>query len=347
MSDFKRPISIIGAGSVVEDGHLPGYRNAGFEITGIFDIKPGRAAGVAKDFLLDESIVYDSVNKLVESAPQAAVFDLALPPLAIVPALEQIPDGRAVLMQKPMGENLEQARKILEVCKRRKLTAGVNFSLRFSPSVQAMHKMIQSGEIGEIQKAFYHVVRAPEAGDKASPAKYTWEFVWSNKFWRYVYWIIHHVDMMRLFFDDPVSVCVKTEPGDPGEITFIRLKTGSGREITYRWGISESWYYTVGIHGSKGVVRFKLDGKYPHNGPDLLKIGRGGPGDRTWQIIDEKGAWFPDGFQNSMTAFMRHLDDPVKNSYSSLVDNAIRTMAVVDALIISGRTGTEIAVEYP
>jgi predicted dehydrogenase len=347
MSDFKRPISIIGAGSVVEDGHLPAYRNAGFKISGIYDIKPGRAASVAKDFNLDASIVFDSVNQLVNSAPQNAVFDLALPPLAIVPVLEQLPDGRAVLMQKPMGENLEQAKKILEVCKRKNLPAGVNFSLRYSPSVQAMLKMVQSGEIGEPQKAFYHVVRAPEAGDKASPAKYTWDFVWTNKFWRYVYWVIHHVDMMRLFFDDPVSVFVSTEPNDPGEITFIRLKTGSGREITYRWGISNTWYYTVGIHGSKGAVRFKLDGKYPHNGSDLLKIGKGEPGHRSWQTIDEKGAWFPDGFQNSMTAFQKHIQNPQENPYLSLVDSAIRTMAIVDALIASGREGVGKAVVYP
>jgi hypothetical protein len=48
-----------------------------------------------------------------------------------------------------------------------------------------------------------------------------------------------------------------------------------------------------------------------------------------------------------MTAFQKHIQDPGNNPYSSLVDNAIRTMAVVDALINSGREGVEKAVDYP
>ena len=38
--------------------------------------------------------------------------------------LENIPEGSAVLMQKPMGENIEQADRIMKICREKKLTAG-------------------------------------------------------------------------------------------------------------------------------------------------------------------------------------------------------------------------------
>jgi predicted dehydrogenase len=39
----KRPIIIIGAGSIVNDAHLPAYKIASFEVAGIFDINNERA----------------------------------------------------------------------------------------------------------------------------------------------------------------------------------------------------------------------------------------------------------------------------------------------------------------
>jgi hypothetical protein len=39
----KRPIVIIGAGSIVNIAHLPAYELAGFEVAGIFDLDKDKA----------------------------------------------------------------------------------------------------------------------------------------------------------------------------------------------------------------------------------------------------------------------------------------------------------------
>src|SRR5262245_34576512 len=82
-------------------------------------------------------------------AVEGAIFDLAVPPGEIAGILEQLPAGAAVLMQKPMGRDLDDARRILRLCRERKLTAAVNFQLRFAPNMLALRDAIARGVLGE------------------------------------------------------------------------------------------------------------------------------------------------------------------------------------------------------
>ena len=77
-----------------------------------------------------------------------AIFDLATPPAAHVSVLERVPAGAGVLIQKPMGSDLDEATKILEVCRERKLRAAVNFQLRFSPMMMAVRDALDRGLLG-------------------------------------------------------------------------------------------------------------------------------------------------------------------------------------------------------
>ena len=49
-----------------------------------------------------------------------------------------------------MGESIEQAKEILDICHAKNLTAGVNFQLRQAPYMIAARKLIQDGVIGDI-----------------------------------------------------------------------------------------------------------------------------------------------------------------------------------------------------
>ena len=60
----------------------------------------------------DIPLLYDSLEAAIELAPEDAVFDVAVPGSAISDILRAMPAGRAVLIQKPMGEDLAQAREI-------------------------------------------------------------------------------------------------------------------------------------------------------------------------------------------------------------------------------------------
>ena len=145
----KRAIVVIGAGSIVNDAHLPAYKLAGFEVAGIFDLDREKAALTAKKFGVP--VVCDSLSDLVNLAREKkCVYDMALPASAIISTLKQLPNDIGILIQKPMGENLQEARRILQICREKGLTAGINFQLRHAPNIVEARKMVAAGRIGEI-----------------------------------------------------------------------------------------------------------------------------------------------------------------------------------------------------
>ena len=92
----KKPIVIIGAGSIVNDAHLPAYKIASFDVAGIFDINNERAKTMAGKFGIP--MVYESLEQLVEQAPPNVVFDMALPASEIVSSLIKLPYGSPVVI---------------------------------------------------------------------------------------------------------------------------------------------------------------------------------------------------------------------------------------------------------
>src|SRR6476661_5926877 len=134
-----RPIVFVGGGGIVRTAHIPAYRRLCFPIAGVYDINPAAARETATRFDLPAAF-----ESLAEAARvPRAVFDLALPGDQIVSVLEQLPHGAAVLIQKPMGRDLSEARRILRTCQERGMTAAVNLQLRFSPAMLVLRALLE------------------------------------------------------------------------------------------------------------------------------------------------------------------------------------------------------------
>ena len=149
------PIVSIGLGGIVHDAHYPAYKIAGFDVVAGFDINAERAAMMQAKFGIPR--LYNSLSEAIEQAPRNAVFDIAVPGNAIAAILREIPSGRAVLIQKPMGEDLAEARQILSICRERQLVAAINFQLRFAPFIIAARDMIGRGALGELYDIEFRV----------------------------------------------------------------------------------------------------------------------------------------------------------------------------------------------
>lgn len=59
---------------------------------------------------------------------------------------------RWILMEKPMGESLHEAKSILRMCQDAKVNLAVNFVRRSEPGAMRVREMIQTGRIGRAQK---------------------------------------------------------------------------------------------------------------------------------------------------------------------------------------------------
>src|SRR5271168_1470443 len=108
------PIVVIGAGGIARDAHLPAYRKAFLPVAAVVDAEMSKASSLAKDF--DIPYATNSIQETVERTPDGRVFDVAVPAPALLRVLPLLPDGAAVLIQKPMGETLDEACQIVDLC---------------------------------------------------------------------------------------------------------------------------------------------------------------------------------------------------------------------------------------
>ncbi len=334
-----RPIVLVGAGGIVRDAHLPAYHKCGFPLAGVYDVNPAQAADLAARFQLSRT--FASLPQAAAEAP-AAVFDVAVPASALPDVLSQLPDGSAALLQKPMGEDLAQARQILELCRRKGLTAAVNFQLRFAPPVLTVRSLIASGAIGDLVSLDVRVtVETPW---------HRWPFMQKLPQFEIPYHSIHYLDLFRSFLGEPRRVhahafaspdlagCGSTIVLDYGERAQAVVSTNHG----HRFGLRHQESY-LKWEGTAGALKAQLGllMNYPKGEPDFLERWER-PDDLAaspvWSSVPVEGSWFPDGFIGTMGSLQRHVngEDPC---LPTSVEDAFLTMGVVDAAIRSHRAG--------
>jgi len=337
-----RPIVSVGAGAIVRDAHLPAYGLAGFPVSCVYDLDAGKAEALARKFGIP--LVARSLAEAVARAPDRAVFDVAVPAPAVANVLAELPDGAAVLLQKPMGEDLAQARTILELCMRKRLLAAVNFQLRFAPCVIAARDLLERGAIGDLHDVEIRVT--------CHMPWELWPFLFGIPRMEIVYHSIHYVDLVRSFFGEPSGVYCKTlkHPKqmelastrtailfDYGDLRRATVTTNHGHSFGPRH--QESY---LKLEGTMGAIKARLGVNldYPRGLPDALEYcqlgARDAPGE--WQSIPLVGSWFPHAFVGTMASLMRRAEGDT-SELPTAVEDAFRTMAVVEACYESSAGG--------
>jgi predicted dehydrogenase len=331
-----RPIVIIGAGDIVRDAHLPAYRKAGFPVAGVFDLRREVAEARAKEFNIPR--VFDSVAEAI--AVPDAIFDLGIPPKSQESLLEQLPDGAAVLSQKPMGNSFEMAKRILLICKRKILHAAVNFQFRFSPSMLATHDLVKRGELGEL-------VEIEVCLNVATPWE-TFPFLLSESRVEIQIHSVHYLDAIRMFLGEPSRVFARTvkHPHFPKlASTRSSIILDYGDMIRCCLSINHCHPFgpcheaaTIRVEGTEGCVIATIGAliDYPRGQPDRLAIITRSQKD--WTELPLTGRWFPDAFIGTMSNLQRFVAGEDTALISPVAD-ALQTMKLVEACYVSNECG--------
>lgn len=334
-----RPIVLVGAGGIVRDAHLPAYAQAGLTVAGITDLDRARAEAVAADHAI--GTVFDDPAAAAAAHGTGAVYDLAVPPSAITSIVPALPDGAAVLMQKPMGSNQDEARAIRQLCRDKGLKAAVNFQLRFSPMMMAARAAIERGWLGdllEIEVSLniftpWHMFPFLKAMDRVEISVHS----------------IHYLDTIRALAGTPTGVFARTLR-DPRAPDFAQTRTSLildypeplralmtinhnhpfGRKFQGAW-----WR----IEGTEGALMAKLGVlyDYPNGEPDELWLARRGG---AWEAIPLQGAWFVDAFMGPMRNVQRFAAGEDDRLFSG-VEDAWETMALAEACFRAARRPAE------
>jgi predicted dehydrogenase len=331
-----RPIVVIGAGSIVRDAHLPVYKRLGFPVAGIFDVNSKASSERAAAFSIPR--VFESIDEA--TSMRDVMFDVAIPPENIASVLERLPIGAAVLIQKPMGRDLADARRIVAICRERKLRAAVNFQLRFAPNMLAVKDALARGVFGDVLDVEVRI-------NLHTPWNY-WAFLKGAPRLEVLMHSIHYLDLIRSLIGEPRGVYCKgvRHPAMP-DYSDTRTSVVLDYGDTLRCSLTMNHAHTFGarytmsqlkLEGTRGaaIAKMGVNLNYPAGKPDTLELAN--EESNGWREIALRGSWFLEAFEGPMSNLQRFAagEDP---KLVSSVEDALGTMAVVEACYESSAHG--------
>lgn len=144
-------IGIIGAG-FARSTQIPGFRNCeGARIVAIASARREHAVEVAREFEIENVeddwraiVARDDLDLISIVTPVVTHYEMTLA------ALER---GKAVLCEKPMAMNADEARRMTERARQAGVLALIDHELRFLPGRLKLHGLLRRGEIGKVRHA--------------------------------------------------------------------------------------------------------------------------------------------------------------------------------------------------
>jgi len=336
------PIGCSGSGLIMADCHLVAYRKAGFNPVAIASRTPAHARRIAERHSL---AAYDTYQEMLASGT-VEVVDIAVPPDAQIDVIKAVVKHkkhvRGILAQKPLGVSYQQAKEIVQLCRRAGITLAVNQNMRYDQSIRACKSLLDQRLLGEPVLATIDM--------RAIPHWMPWQ---QRQGWVTLRIMsIHHLDAFRFLFGDPqrVFASIRTDPRTSKKFAHqdgiclyileyangLRCSSwddvwtgpaleGAEKDISIRWR----------VEGLEGIARGTIGWPdYPNPTPSTLDFTTTKqPG--YWFQPRWKEVWFPDAFAGTMAQLLCALEDSSEPEIGGQ-DN-LKTMALVDACYLSAK----------
>jgi predicted dehydrogenase len=159
--------AVIGVGAGVLKAHLPALLSQGVDLVAVTDVNEefGRSWAVE----LGCGFYPDHREMLADKLPEVCVI-LAPQPFHARIAIDCLEAGSHVLVEKPMAVRLDDADAMVETAREAGRLLAVNFQQRFRPEVRAAKRLIERGELGDVQRvSMTHYWTRPAAYYVAAP----------------------------------------------------------------------------------------------------------------------------------------------------------------------------------
>lgn len=140
---------VIGVGAGILGAHLPALQSDKVKLVAVADIDAARGQERASE--LGCAFYTDHRRMLEETRPEVAVILTPHPSHAPL-AIDCLLAGCHVLVEKPMAVHVAQADEMIAAADEAGQLLAVNLQQRFRPEVQRAKEIIQSGQLGELQR---------------------------------------------------------------------------------------------------------------------------------------------------------------------------------------------------
>lgn len=141
-------IGIIGTGVVGERIINQALQHPDYTITAIYDENKERLTQIAEKYNVR---AVESLVELFETKPDWVY--IGTPPVSHAPLAEQIATrGLHILSEKPLAHDAEDGERMVAAAKKARVHTAMHFPMMYSPVVQDVKGMLESGELGEVKR---------------------------------------------------------------------------------------------------------------------------------------------------------------------------------------------------
>ena len=279
----KLKIAVIGTGLLGSFHAETFFRNPNSELIAVCDIDKEKVNKIANRF---KCKAYNEFESLINTEKLDAISIATPEQIRIAPALLAIEKGLKILLEKPLGRNLEDIENLVNKIKNHNKLISVNFILHEDPRYKLMKEKIKNNEIGEIVSCY-----ARRRGNRFGMEIYApWTDLISST-------LIHDIQMVmsinnskpeRVYAEAVIRECAKFNSHD-AVMSLIKFTDGSIASFETSWVLPKNQpepldpsLHVVGdkgsiiIEGSSMGLQIQTDKSYMR--PDLAN----------WPIIDSK-----------------------------------------------------------
>ena len=328
-------IAFIGTGGVVQYGHIPAYKKAGFNLVGCYDLNFETAQKVAAEHGIPH--IYQTLDDLL-AAPEVEVVDIAVPPWEQLNVVTKVAAaGKHMLCQKPLSTNFADAVRIVELGKQAGVKQAINHQMRWDAGIRASKHLIEQGIIGEPTDVQIQV--------NCLTPWHMWPWLAAEPHLEVMFHSIHYLDAMRYLFGDPEWVTSRHArylkqgdvKGETKTVTVMDYASGLQGLVAVNhynaWADPFAFFRFIGTEGAiTGTIG--LMNNYPNAEPDTIEITSShyGKGVKITPTLDD--LWIPDAFVGTMASLLEAIENdhtPIDNS----TEDNLNTLRVIFATYLS------------
>lgn len=217
-------IGFLGGGMMCQVGHLPFYlADPRCRVAGIAETRPSLVR-ILSERLGPDRVISDHLAMLRDPSIQAVVICAPRPATGPL-TLAAIEAGKHVLAEKPMAHTAAQADRLATAAERARCLYSVGYMKRFDPGIEAakrsFDRLCADGSLGRLLLARFHNFsngyahpmpphrRPAESRSQRFPEWPLWpDWLPADRRIAYAWFvnaISHDVNLLRLFFPEPVA----------------------------------------------------------------------------------------------------------------------------------------------
>ena len=252
----KIRMAVIGAG-VWGETHASIYNEHPFaEMVAICDLNGSKAQVVAEKYGIPE--VYSDYKEMLKKSSCDAVAIVTPDFLHAEIAIACVNAGKHILIEKPLATTKKDVFEIVEVIRKSKIRAMVDFHNRWSPPFNSVKRIVESGSLGKPVSAYFRLNDTKWVATDMLP--------WAAK--SSILWFLgsHSLDTLRWIFND-----------EPKEIYAIKSEG-----ILRKLGVNTVDMYMSTIKFRNGAIAQMENGWITPNGNPCVN-------DIKFNILCEKG----------------------------------------------------------